>query len=80
VAIGTSAAVTAETIDLAVDKSVKTAFNRSTLRPGALAVETGCDNRRLGNEQRSDGEMPDCYPSVHGEPSSEAAFRRGMSL
>jgi len=50
VAIGARATVPAKAIDLAVDKCVKTAFNRSTLRPGALTVETGCDNRRLGDE------------------------------
>jgi hypothetical protein len=72
VAIRASASVTAEPIDLAVEKSVKTAFNRSTLSGGALAVEAGRDNRRLSDQQRSDGEMPDCDPFVHRYSSSES--------
>jgi len=71
VTIGAGAPITSETIDLAVYKCVKTAFKGSTLGAGALAVEAGCVNGRLRDEQRSDGEMPYHDPSMHPFSSSE---------
>jgi hypothetical protein len=79
VAIRASASVTAKSIDLTVDKSVKTAFNWSTLGAGTLAIKAGCGNRRLGDEQRRDGEMPNCDPFVHRNSSlKKRLVRRGM--
>jgi hypothetical protein len=59
VAIRASATVTVKASHFPVEKSVKPLFNRSTLRAGALAVEPGRNNRRLGDEQRSGRELPD---------------------
>jgi hypothetical protein len=72
VTIGAGAAVSAQAVDLAVHKCVKTALHGSALLADAIDIMIGGGNWRLGHQHCSDGRMGKRYQSVHGSSSPMA--------